>query len=195
MRSTLQALTHSTGSVAVPRFDKAQDDRLPADRWTQVEAPLDVVIVEGWCLGARAQPQEALATAVNELEQKEDPDGTWRGHVNRQLERHYHGLYDLVDVWIMLQAPSFDSVYQWRLEQEQKLTETTAQAGPRIMSPRQIARFIQHYQRLTEQALRTLPQQVHYLFRLDEQRRIIESTHPRAVNIRPAAQVDEQGPA
>jgi D-glycerate 3-kinase len=43
------------------------------------------------------------------------------------------------------------------------------------MSERQIARFIQHYQRLTEHGLATLPPAVDYLYTLDDRRRIIAS--------------------
>ena len=185
MRETLQRLLHGNGKVPIPRFDKATDDRCPADRWENASTPLDLVIIEGWCLGTPAQSEEALLQPVNELEAREDPDAVWRGYVNRQIIEHYQPIYRMVDLWIMLQAPSFECVYQWRLEQEQKLAdklELAAHSAPgqnQVMSAQQIARFIQHYQRLTEHTLQQLPAGVHYLFRLDRQRRIIESTRPR----------------
>ena len=185
MRETLQRLLHGNGEVPIPCFDKATDDRCPADQWENACAPLDLVIIEGWCFGTPAQSEEALLQPVNELEAREDPDAVWRGYVNRQIIEHYQSIYQMVDLWIMLQAPSFDCVYQWRLEQEQKLAdklEPTADSTPgqnQVMSAQQIARFIQHYQRLTEHTLQQLPGRVHYLFRLDRQRRIIESTRPR----------------
>jgi len=184
MRSTLDALTHTPGQVAIPRFDKAQDDRLPPGQWTPVESPLDMVIIEGWCLGVRAQSEKNLIPPVNRLEAQEDSEAVWRRHVNTQIAQHYEPLYERVDIWIVLQAPSFDSVYQWRLEQEQKLIKATGQPGSRLMTPSQLARFIQHYQRLTEHMLQTLPAQAHYLFRLDPQRRIIETRQPRGMSTR-----------
>jgi len=180
---TLQRLAGAEHPVPVPRFDKSRDDRVPASRWHSVAPPLDIIILEGWCLGVRAQQTGQLAIPANELERDEDPRGLWRGYVNARLQADYHGLYDLIDIWVMLQAPSFDSVFRWRLEQEQKLAEQQPQPGSRVMSAAQIGRFIQHYQRLTQQALDTLPASVHYLFKLDEQRRILEATRPRPVSL------------
>jgi len=185
MRETLQRLLNGNGEVPIPRFDKAIDDRCPADQWEFVSAPLDLVIIEGWCFGTPAQSEEALLKPVNDLEAREDPDAVWRRYVNRQIVEHYQSIYQMVDLWIMLQAPSFDCVYQWRLEQEQKLadklklTDDSAPMQNQVMSAQQIARFIQHYQRLTEHTLQHLPASVHYLFRLDRERRIIANTRPR----------------
>ena len=186
MRETLERLLLTTGEVPIPRFNKAVDDRHPADRWERAHAPLDLVIIEGWCLGTPAQSEAALQKPVNDLEAREDSDKTWRHYVNQQISEHYEPVYENIDLWIMLQAPSFDCIYQWRLEQEQKLADDLSQAkgqvaGDRLMSARQIARFIQHYQRLTEHTLEQLPGKVHYLFRLDRERRIIASAKPRKV--------------
>jgi D-glycerate 3-kinase len=181
MNEILQQLTRKHREVSIPRFDKARDDRYPESEWNRVVAPFDVVIVEGWCLGTPAQTDEALRNPVNDLEAQEDPDGSWRHYVNQQLKEYYQDIYQLMDVWIMLQAPSFDCVYQWRLEQEQKLAASLLQSEQknRVMTATQLQRFIQHYQRLTEHALQQLPGQVHYLFRLDADRRIVSSDEPR----------------
>ena len=73
----------------------------------------------------------------------------------------------------MLQAPSFDCVFQWRLEQEQKLARVRdSRGGKRIMDEEQLARFIQFYERLTKTCLSQLPRRVHHLYVLDEARRI-----------------------
>ena len=188
MKVTLQQLTRKNREVSIPRFDKARDDRYPESEWNRVAAPFDIVIVEGWCLGTPAQTDEALRKPVNDLEAREDPDGSWRRYVNQQIEEHYQDIYQLMDIWIMLQAPSFDCVYQWRLEQEQKLAASLLQGEQenRVMTATQIQRFIQHYQRLTEHALQQLPGQVHYLFRLNADRRIVSSDEPRPVKVSPA---------
>jgi D-glycerate 3-kinase len=186
---TLQQLTRANSAVVVPRFDKASDDRCPEPEWLAVSAPVDVVIVEGWCLGVPPQPEEALHRPVNKLEAAEDPDGSWRRYINRQIHGQYQALYDLMDIWIMLQAPSFECVYQWRSEQETRLAESLLEQGKdvygdtQVMTDTQLRRFIQHYQRLTEHALAELPGQVHYLFRLDDDRRIMALEKPRPVRL------------
>ena len=181
MCETLQQLTRENGEVSIPRFDKACDDRYPESEWDKVSAPFDIVIVEGWCLGTPAQTDEALHKPVNGLEANEDPDGSWRRYVNEQIKGRYQDIYQLMDIWIMLQAPSFECVYQWRLEQEQKLAASLPQDKQenRVMTATQIKRFIQHYQRLTEHSLQQLPGSVHYLFRLDADRRIVSSDEPQ----------------
>lgn len=158
--------------VAVPRFDKARDDRRPRTAWDEVAAPLDIVLLEGWCLGARPQEAAQLVAPVNQLERLEDADGRWRGYVNAALARDYLALYQRVDCWVMLQAPSFASVYTWRLEQEEKLRAASGGAGQGLMGEAELARFIQFYQRLTEHCLATLPAQVDHLYTLDARRRI-----------------------
>ena len=183
LRSVLQALSGYWGEIAIPRFDKSQDNRQPSADWASAQSPLDIVILEGWCLGVRAQEQEQLSHPANILERDEDRDGSWRHYVNTQLNKHYHDLYEMIDIWIMLQAPSFDSVYRWRLEQEQKLAGASQTKDNRVMTPEQVSRFIQHYQRLTEHALSTLPPQVNYLFRLDEQRKIHQALQPQPVSL------------
>jgi D-glycerate 3-kinase len=185
LNATLDGLLAPPGSdpVAVPRFDKAVDDRRPPGTWDTVKPPVELILLEGWCLGAQPQPAAVLAEPVNELERVEDPDGRWRTYVNEALQRDFTRLYQRVDRWVMLQAPSFACVRRWRLEQEQKLAATTVsresgtgRAG--LMNETELARFIQHYQRLTEDCLARLPERVHYLYRLDEERQITAGNHP-----------------
>ena len=132
-----------------------------------------MVLLEGWCLGALAQSPSELARPANTLEAEEDAAGAWRGHVNAVLARDFPPLYQRVDLWLMLQAPSFDCIFRWRLEQERKLAARVAADSAGIMSEGEIARFIMFYQRITEHCLARLPERVDHLYCLDEQRRVI----------------------
>lgn len=160
------------GFVAIPRFDKSSDDRRALEDWDRSDGPVDLVLLEGWCLGAMPQSDASLAEPVNTLERDEDSQGRWRAFANAALARDFEPLYRRVDQWVMLCAPSFECVYHWRLQQEQKLLQGTTGSGGRIMDAAQVARFIQHYERLTRQCLEHLPQRVDYLYRLDDQRGI-----------------------
>jgi D-glycerate 3-kinase len=176
---TLARLKKYTEPVAIPRFDKSRDDRYPEDEWTMITQPVDIIILEGWCVGASAQESSTLTTAVNRLEAEEDADGSWRNYVNLQLGEHYPQLFSFIDIWMMLKAPSFESVFGWRLEQEEKLQRSTeSKAATALMDRDAIARFIQHYQRITEHTLNTLPGAVHFLFELDRQREIENFSMP-----------------
>ena len=172
--STLQALGRD-GEVAIPRFNKAIDDRAPVNEWPRVLAPVDVVILEGWCLCIPCQEDRQLVAAVNALEMQEDCDGRWRTFVNKQIRNDYARWYAMVDLLVMLKAPGFDKVYEWRQTQEDKLAATVAAGktnGSKLMNREQLQRFIQHYERLTRHGLDVLPQRADVVFALTDQQTI-----------------------
>lgn len=174
-----QLITANSGSkIAIPGFDKAKDDRLPKAHWQVVTAPIDIILLEGWCLGAEALTQAELRQAQNTLEQQEDHEGIWRGAVNQAIQASFLPLYELIDVWVMLAAPSFECVLGWRKEQEQKLRVKLQQSGDEngssgVMSDEQLERFVAHFERLTRHCLNHLPNKVDHLFKLDSARRIV----------------------
>jgi D-glycerate 3-kinase len=173
-KSVLHALKQQQATI-IPRFNKATDDPHPKTSWTKVTSAVDVVIFEGWCWGVESQTPEQLTHPINTFEAIEDDNAEWRNHANLQLSVHYQSLYSLMDKWVMLKAPSFEDVYAWRLEQEQKLilcTATSSDDKSGIMNEQQIQRFIQHYQRLTEHSLNTLPNTCDHVFELNAARAI-----------------------
>jgi D-glycerate 3-kinase len=163
------------GETALPSFDKAVDDRREAARWPRIAGPADIVLFEGWCVGARPQAPEALRDPVNALERDEDPHGIWRRFVNAALEGPYRPLFDGFDRLILLQAPSFEVVFDWRREQERKLAQRLATSGGKataVMDEAKLGRFIAHYERLTRHILAEMPARADVLFSLDPQRRL-----------------------
>ncbi len=144
----------------LPRFDKAHDDLAPASAWPMAPAKIDVVLFEGWCVGARPQMAEALAVPVNDLEALRDPDGLWRRYVNDRLAESYQTLFSRIDLLVLLQPPGFEVVAAWRQEQERKLRMRLAAQGAdpaRSMSDDEVLTFIQLYERLTRHILKTMP--------------------------------------
>jgi D-glycerate 3-kinase len=133
--------------VALPRFDKAKDERLPVAEWPRWDGPCDVVIFEGWCVGARPQRSDELAAPINGLERLEDPTGDWRWYVNRELGGDYQALFAELDLLVMLRPPDLERVYAWREEQEARLR--AAGGGPEVMAPTAVRRFVMHFERLT----------------------------------------------
>ncbi|HEY7890353.1 MAG TPA: hypothetical protein VIC29_19185 [Steroidobacteraceae bacterium] len=175
--STIRGLRRGM-DVRVPAFDKASDDRRPREEWALVSGVVDVIILEGWCVGAVAQSDEALEQPVNDLERLEDPLGTWRGHVNRELAGRYRELTEELDYLVLLAAPSFDVVYDWRRQQENSLRKAGLKGGPitsGIMNDRALARFIAHYERLTRHILAEMPARADLVVLLDSQRRIVRT--------------------
>ncbi len=154
------------GATPLPGFDKATDERLPRSAWGAAEGPLDVVILEGWCVGARPQPLDRLEPHINALEREQDAGRIWRSYVNRQLAEPYQALFARLDRLVLLQAPGFDVVRGWRTEQEAKLRARTG-AG---MSDDEVARFVQHYERLTRWILEEMPARADWVIPLDAER-------------------------
>jgi D-glycerate 3-kinase len=154
------------GKIALPRFDKAKDNRAPRGTWETIATPVDVVIFEGWCVGAIAQGAQALRTPVNALEAEEDPDGVWRAYVNNQLDGPYQALFGRLHDLVMLEAPGFEVVAGWRAEQERKRRA----AGLGGMAEAEIARFVAHYERLTRWSLAEMPARADWVVTLDRDR-------------------------
>ena len=167
--------------VAIPRFIKAIDDRAPESQWTMVEAPVEVILFEGWCVGTPPQDEAELRKPMNELEAREDADGIWRRYVNRQLATVYASLFAQIDTTIFLQAPDFDSIFRWRLRQEGQNADAlgsapalAAGARNRIMGPEELRRFIQHYERLTRHALKLMPERADAVIELGADHEVLE---------------------
>jgi D-glycerate 3-kinase len=162
----LQNAHDKSKPVALPRFNKKTDNPYPESEWPKIHGPVDVIILEGWCLGIPAQSDEALLAPINQLETKHDKYGVWRRYVNSQINDHYADLYQKIDILVMLKAPSFNAVYQWRLEQELKSTQAMDEA--------EVKSFIAYFQRLTEHGLKTLPALCNWVFELDDTRNIVK---------------------
>lgn len=155
-------------TAAVPRFDKAADDRAEVRR--MVEPPVDVVLLEGWCVGAAPQPAGALEEPVNRLEAEEDPDGTWRREVNRRLATDYAVLFSRIDLLVMVEVDGFEAVRANRKLQEDKLA-VASPGGAAIMDDAALDRFLMHYERLTRWMLEEMPGRADVIFKIDPDQR------------------------
>lgn len=154
-------------SLSLPRFDKARDDRADPGAWPVIVGPVDLIIVEGWCVGGKPQRDDALLQPVNSLERDEDPSGEWRHYVNEQLKGSYADLFAQLDTLIFLRAPDMGAVHRWRLEQEEKMSAATPADAGSIMDSEQVARFVQFFERLTRENLVSLPEIADVVLELD----------------------------
>ncbi|WP_114325068.1 kinase [Candidatus Colwellia aromaticivorans] len=180
LKSVLAQLKNSKNTnkaICLPQFDKAQDNPLPMKNGLTVTSGVDIVLFEGWCWGIPAENSNDLNLPINALEAQFDQQGIWRRQVNYSLEHDYQPLYSFMDIWLMLKAPSFDVVFQWRLEQEQKLAKANINNGSAngVMTTSEVNEFILFFQRLTIHGLNVLPTTVDILFELGSNREIIAS--------------------
>ncbi len=155
----------SDGNLAMPKFDKAADDLLEKHEWPVVEVPVDVVVFEGWCIGAKPQSDTALETPINTLEAEEDADGRWRRAVDEHLTTDYAELFTRLDMLVMLRIPSFEKAIEWRQLQESKLSDQ--------LSEKQLMRFMMYFERLTRHMLETVPSYADTVIDIDEQHNLV----------------------
>ena len=139
----------------LPKFDKATDDRLEKKYWSNIKKKPEIVILEGWCVGAKPQSKSLIKEPVNILEKYEDEDLIWRKHVNEKLKKDYRKIFSMIDHFIFMKVPDFNVVFKWRLLQETKLKKRS-HTKKKIMSYNEIKRFIMFYERITLQMVKDL---------------------------------------
>ena len=59
-------------SIKLPKFDKSIDDRSKKKNWFNVKERPEIVILEGWCVGAKPQLNYLIKHPTNVLEKHED---------------------------------------------------------------------------------------------------------------------------
>ncbi|MDQ7059408.1 MAG: kinase [Ghiorsea sp.] len=167
----LKQLKGGQGELLLPRFDKQTDNPKPQHDWERCKTPVDIVLFEGWCLSLTPQSDDALLKPINKLEAEEDKQGIWRKQVNDALTADYQQLFQMIDKTIYLKAPSFESVFAWRKQQE---VETFAQKTSLGMNDKALRRFMAHYERLTRHGFATMPQAADVLLILGEQHQCLK---------------------
>lgn len=146
LEATMRALAE-TGDVAVPVFDKGVDDRLT---YRSVAAPVDMVVLEGWCVGAPVRGADESNEAQNALERHDDASGVWRAFVEQALV-DYQQTFALLSDLVFLRVPGLDAVRRWRLQQENE------RPPEQRLSAADVDRFVEHYERITRRMLRGMP--------------------------------------
>ena len=162
--------TNNFKKMNIPKFDKSIDNRLSKSNWLQVKKKPNIVIFEGWCVGALAQKNKDLISPINKLEKYKDKKKIWRQKVNLKLRKDYKKIFDLIDKLIFLKVPSFKYVLKWRLLQEKKLRIT--RKGNKTMTDKQVENFIMYYERITKHMLKTLPKDADTVISIDSKHRL-----------------------
>lgn len=141
----LERLSHGNISdLAMPQFDKARDDRKRSARHYQFDLPPEYILLEGWVCGAPPQPGKLLTAPINRLEARQDKQQIWRRWANRNLLAYQRATDQWLDSRWYLRAPDWDSVIDWRWQQEKELPIRA------LKSRTAVEDFLAHYQRLVE---------------------------------------------
>ena len=161
-------------SLSLPKFDKSIDDRFNKNQWYKIKSKPDVIIFEGWCVGAKSQKNIELKKPINSLEKIEDKSMKWRKYVNFQLTGKYKTFHNMLDYLLYLKAENFSLLRTWRLKQEKKLfLKSKNKKNLKIMNKNEVLNFMMTYQRITEQMFKTAKKFSSIVMTLNSQHQII----------------------
>ena len=139
----------------LPKFDKSIDDRMEKKYWYNIKKKPEIIILEGWCVGAKPQLESLIKKPINIVEKHEDNNSIWRNYANEKLKKEYKNLFGMIDHFIYMKIPNFDIVFKWRFLQEDKLKKKI-NSNKKTMSYKEIKRFIMFYERITLQMMKDL---------------------------------------
>jgi len=164
--------------LKLPTFNKAIDDRFNKKRWYDLKKRPDVIIFEGWCVGAKSEENITLKKTINSLEKAKDQKQIWRKYVNYQLKLKYKKLFLQLNCLIYLKAKNFSLLQKWRLKQERKLW-IKSKVKSKIMSRGDVLDFMQTYQRITQNMFRKMPKYASVIFNLNSNHQIKSAVYKR----------------
>ena len=164
--------------LKLPTFNKAIDDRFNKKKWYDLKKRPDVIIFEGWCVGAKSEKNNTLKKTINSMEKIKDQKQVWRKYVNHQLKSKYKNLYSQLNCLIFLKAKNFSLLQKWRLKQERKLW-VKSKVKSKIMSKADVLNFMQTYQRITQNMFRNMPKYASVIFNLNSNHQIQSAVYKK----------------
>ena len=160
-------------SLKLPKFNKVTDDRYNKKSWYSLKTKPDIIIFEGWCVGAKAEKNNTLKKSVNSMEKLKDTKLTWRSYVNEQLKTKYKQLYDQLNCLLYIKSSNFTLLKKWRIKQEKKLRLKNKRSNKfKIMSDEEIINFMQTYQRVTQSMFKYVPKYASIILNLKSNHQI-----------------------
>ena len=166
--------------LKLPIFNKAIDDRFKKKHWYNLNDKPDVIIFEGWCVGAKSEKNNSLKKTINSMEKAKDQKQIWRKYVNQQLKSEYKNLYSQLNCLIYLKAKNFSLLQKWRLKQERKLwLNSKRKSNLKIMNKEDVINFMQTYQRITQNMFKYMPKYASVIFNLNSNHQIKSAAYKR----------------
>ena len=166
--------------LRLPTFNKAIDDRFEKKKWYDLKEKPDVIIFEGWCVGAKPEKIINLKKAINLMEKNKDQKQIWRKYVNHQLKSKYKNLYSQLSCLIYLKAKNFSLLQKWRLKQERKLLINSKKNSKlKIMNQQDVLNFMQTYQRITQNMFKNTPKYASIILNLNSNHQIKTAVYKR----------------
>ena len=153
--------------ILTPTFNKLKDD---ITKKTTTYSKADILILEGWCCGAKPIAKNYLHRNLNNIEKRFDKNFKWRNYYNIKLKMEYQKIFNSFDKIIYLQPPSFQSVLKWRFAQEKNNAKKTKTKN--FMNKNATKSFISYYEKLTKWMIQNMPANADMLIKVDKNQKI-----------------------
>ena len=153
--------------IITPTFNKLKDD---ISKKTNAFSKADILILEGWCCGAKPIAKNYLHKNLNKIEKIFDKNFKWRNFYNLKLKMEYQKIFNSFDKTIYLQPPSFEFVLKWRYAQEKNNAKKIKTKN--FMNKNATKTFILHYEKLTKWMMKSMPANADMLIKVDKDQKI-----------------------
>ena len=163
LRNILWKIKKKQFPIYLPIFDKTKDAR---KKYRKKISSSDLVILEGWCVGASPLPNEYLFKNINTIEKDSDKQNIWRKHYNKYL-KDYQDLFKLFNFYIYILTPSWENVISWKYKQELKLR--SQKSNLKLLS--KLKEFIMYYEKITRWMMKTSKFNCNILIKVDKEQK------------------------
>jgi D-glycerate 3-kinase len=102
-------------------FDKSTDDLAPENKWRSVGAEPQVILLEGWCIGASPPNTPEWELPLDEYGLNKSNDIVWLGHVHEAWRNMHKELQKRLQQLWYIRVPDWGCVVDWRWRQELEL--------------------------------------------------------------------------
>tara|TARA_B100001093_G_C26580748_1_gene907140 strand:+ start:43 stop:891 length:849 start_codon:yes stop_codon:yes gene_type:complete len=163
LRNVLWKIKKKQFPIYLPIFDKTKDTR---KKYRKKISSSDLVIFEGWCVGASPLPNEYLFKNINTIEKDSDKQNIWRKNYNRYL-KDYQDLFKLFNCYIYILTPSWENVISWKYKQELKLR--SQKSNLKLLS--KLKKFIMYYEKITRWMMKNSKLNCNILIKIDKKQK------------------------
>ena len=161
---TVDKLRRNKFPVYIPIFDKVTDNK---KKYKRKINKVDLIILEGWCVGSKPINLKYLKKNINDLEKINDPNMIWRTAYNKSLVE-YQKLFNKFNHYIFIKLPNWQYVINWKYKQELSLRSLRSDNNLK----KRLYLFIQYYEKLSKWMSLTCPNFCNILITLDKNQKM-----------------------
>ena len=141
-----------SNKIKIPIFSKLSDDLISKKKWRICPPHPQIILMEGWCIGAK--PSFLSKDPLTSWEKTNDPDGLWKSWTIIESVK-YQSVWDTLDFMIFIKQDNFEHIVNNRWNQEIKNLENSG--ATHSVSQKDIREFCYHFESWTHALWKHLP--------------------------------------